>query len=81
MAVITTTIAVGKWSSRASLSYTPCNSGVNGKVYNPFGVEVGHPLSTHERRPYKIEENGTTTYIMYDDDSKGNVPIYRIQEA
>lgn len=82
MANYITTIAVGRWNDRANLSYQPVNNRINGKCYNAFGVEIyraGDPAET--RRPYKMEESGTTTYVMYDDDSANDVPIYRTTEV
>lgn len=80
---ITTTVALGIWDNRASLNYHPVNSRLeNGKRYNAFGVEIfqaGDPAET--RRPYKIEETGNVTYIMYDDDSGSEVPIFKMEEV
>ena len=81
MAVTTTTIAIGKWANRANLNFVPCNSRVNGKFYGAFGLELTNAMAVHERRPYRIDENGTTVYITYDDDTNGDVVIYRLQEA
>lgn len=82
MAVITTTAAIGKWENRKTLDYRPVNDRmVNNKRYNAFGVPIytaGDPAET--RRPYKIEENGGTTYVMYDDDSENDVVIFRSVE-
>lgn len=76
----TTTIALGIWENRAQLPYLPVNSQLaNGARYNAFGVRIsraGDPAET--RRPYKIEELADgTSYVMYDDDSAGEVPIYK----
>lgn len=71
---VTTEIAFGKWNDRKSLDYIPCNSPLDGKFYGPYG-----DLDSFERRPYKIEENGGVSYVMYDEDSNGSV-IYRITE-
>lgn len=82
MSVITQTIALGKWENRAALDYRPVNAKLaNGRRYNAFGVPIavaGDPAET--RRPFKIEEDGATTYVMYDDDASGDVPIYRTVE-
>ncbi len=79
MSVITTMIAVGKWNNKENLNFVPVGERVNGVRYTAYGVpatSAGDPAA--ERRPYKIEDNGTDTYIMYDDDSRSDVPIYRI---
>lgn len=84
MPVITTTAAIGKWDNRENLDYRPVNQRMaNGRRYNAFGVPVssaGDPAET--RRPYKIEEAGNVTYVMYDDDAEpaGSI-IFRIEEA
>lgn len=82
MANYVTMIALGKWEDRATLSYVPVNEKLNGRRYNAFGVAIvnaGDPAEV--RRPYKIEEDGTTSYVMYDDDTKADVPIYKTVEA
>ena len=83
MATIITTLAVGKWDDRANLNYQPVNNQLsNGRRYNAFGVLIsraGDPAET--RRPYKVEEAGGTTYVMYDDDANGGVPIYKMVEV
>ena len=71
---ITTEIGYGKWNDRKSLDYIPCNSPLDGKFYGPYG-----DIDPFERRPYKIEEDGGVSYVMYDEDSNGAV-IYRITE-
>jgi hypothetical protein len=81
MSVTTTTIALGKWDNRANLDYKPCNNTLDdGNVYDAYGKRI--PYGGKTRRPYKIEQldNGTA-YIMYDDDSNGDVPIYKVVEA
>jgi hypothetical protein len=78
---LVTMIAVGKWDDRGNLDFVPCNERVNGKRYNAFGVQIsaaGDPAAV--RRPYKIEEVGTTTYVMYDDDTLTDVPIFKTTE-
>ena len=83
MSVIITTIALGKWENRANLNYAPVNNRLaNGQRYNAFGVQIsraGDPAET--RRPYKIEDNGGTVYVMYDDDSDGDAVIFKMEEA
>lgn len=82
MAQFVTMLAVGKWNDRANLAYVPVNEKINGRRYNAFGVAIsaaGDPAET--RRPYRMEEADSVSYIMYDDDSRVDVPIYRIQEV
>ena len=77
-----TMIAVGKWENRASLTYVPVNERVNGKRYNAFGVPISQAGDPAEvRRPYRMEEDGNTTYVCYDDDSRVDVPIYKTVEV
>jgi hypothetical protein len=79
MPVITQTIAVGKWADRKKLDYQPVNSRViNGSSFNAFGVANRASLDLClTRRPYKIDESESVTYVMYDDDSESEVAIYR----
>ena len=83
MATTITTVALGKWDDRANLNYAPCNNKLaNGRRYNAFGVPIsqaGDPAET--RRPYKVEEDGGTVYVMYDDDSNGDAVIFKMVEA
>lgn len=80
MAQYVTTVAVGKWNDRANLDYAPVNSKVNGVLYNAFGVRITSAGGTADtRRPYRMEESGNTTYVMYDDDAKGGVPIFKVE--
>jgi hypothetical protein len=83
MPVTTTTIALGRWENRTSLDYRPVNAILsNGRRYGPFGVPISQAGDTAEiRRPYRIDEQGSTTYIMYDDDQFGDVPVYRVVEG
>jgi hypothetical protein len=81
MSIYTTRIALGKWDQRESLEYFPANAKVNGQRYNAFGVPITHATEEVEiRRPYKIDEAEERTYIMYDDDSNGDVPIFSVSK-
>jgi hypothetical protein len=82
MARYVTLIAIGKWDNRATLTYVPVNEIINGKRYNAFGVAfnaAGDPRMI--RRPYRMEENGAETYVMYDTDEHTDVPIYKTVEV
>ena len=82
MPTTVTTIAVGKWENRKNLEYAPCNERVKGKRYNAFGVQISQAGDPAEvRRPYKMEEDGTTIYVMYDDDAFADVPIFKTEEV
>lgn len=83
MPITTQLIALGKWENRASLNYQPVNARLeNGRRYNAFGVPISQAGDPAEvRRPYKIEETGGTTYVMYDDDTAEDVPIFKSVEA
>lgn len=79
---LVTMIALGRWGARHILEFVPCNNRVNGKRYNAFGVQIvsaGDPAEV--RRPYRIEEDRGTTYVMYDDDTNGDVPIFKTSEV
>ena len=80
MATTVTTYALGKWQHRKELDYQSVNTPIAGKRYNAYGVEFGSEYASEVRKPYMIEEDGNTVYIMYDDDSKGSAVIYRMQE-
>ena len=83
MPEITQMVAVGKWAERATLDYKPVNARLsNGRRYGSFGVPISSPGDPAEiRRPYKIEDLGSVVYVMYDDDSYGDVPIFRALEV
>lgn len=83
MAQTVTTIALGTWDERTALPFIPVNSKFpNGARYNAFGVRIASAGDAAEtRRPYRIDETGSTTYVMYDDDSEGPVPIYKTEEV
>ena len=76
--MITTTLALGKFDDRENLDFKPVNESVNGAYYNAYGVKVNHPLANVTRRPYKIDTQGNTTYIIFDNDDKSDVCIYKI---
>ena len=80
MSTTINTIAIGRWENRAALDYKPVNSVMeDGKTYDARGVPVCcYPRNYTERRPFKIEENGDVAYVMYEDDTEKDVPIYRI---
>lgn len=77
-----TTVGLGRWEDRASLNYQPVNAQLaNGKRYGAFGVPISQAGDPAEvRRPYRIEEAGSVAYVMYDDDSFGDVPIFKTSE-
>ena len=82
MAQYITEIAVGRWANRANLNYVPCNEPIGGVRFNAFGVRIGQARDPGDtRRPYRMEEAGTTTYVMYDSDGSADVPIYRTREV
>ena len=82
MATTISKIAVGKWNDRTNLDYVPVNSVLpNGVRYNAFGVPSTSAVDPGlTRRPYKIEEAGSVTYIMYDDDTNSDVAIFKTEE-
>ena len=74
-------IAMGTWAERKALHYVPVNSEIEGKRFGAYGLSLTSNWDVAAvRRPFRMEE-GESAYIMYDDDSAGPVPIYRIQEV
>lgn len=83
MSVTIQMVALGRWENRANLNYVPVNSALpNGARYNAFGISSRSATDPGlTRRPYKIEEAEGVSYIMYDDDAKGDVAIFKVAEA
>ena len=71
------------WANRASATYVPIDQPINGVVIDAYG-RVRPELQQQAalaRRPYKMESGDTVSYVMYDSDANGAVPIIRITEA
>ena len=82
MSTRTVTWTVDTWENRASAAYTPVNTHINNVVIDAYGRRSDSPTfgRCSPRRPYKTEETDEATYLMYDDDTNGAVPIIRITE-
>lgn len=78
--MITQLLAIGKFDNRETLNYQPVNEPINGACYNAFGVKINHPYANAERRPFKVDAQGSVTYIMFDNDANADVCIYKIVE-
>lgn len=81
MATQITEWALARWEDRTTASFVPVNSHIDNRVIDAYGrlngsVDYGWNIP---RRPYKLE-SGSTSYVMYDSDAEGPVPIIRISE-
>ena len=75
--------AFSTWDNRESATYVAIDQPINGVVIDAFGrvrPELNQQASL-QRRPYKMETGDTVSYVMYDSDANGAVPIIRITEA
>ena len=82
MATRITTWTIAHWSERTTAAFVPVNSHIDNVVIDAYGrrSDRAHYLEAIPRRPCKAEESGGTSYVMYDDDSSGPVPIIKIVE-
>ena len=81
MATQITEWALARWEDRTTASYTPANNHIDNRVIDADGrrngtADYGRNIP---RRPYKLEI-GSPSYVMYDSDAEGPVPIIRISE-
>lgn len=78
--------ALTTWEGKSSenVVWTPIGNAIDNIVIDGFGRKSGTNFygSDAPRRPYKTEtdEEAGTTYVMYDDDTEGAVPVIRITE-
>jgi hypothetical protein len=78
-----TKMALGRWDEKYILDYRPVNERQkDGKFYGPYGLPIN--LDNSPRRPFKIFKTfdlyeNEYTYIMYDDDTNGDVAIYYVE--
>lgn len=74
---------LAKWADRASASYVGIDRNINNITIDAYGRKSGTAdyKSCCPRRPVKTEAGETATYVMYDDDTAGPVPIIRISEV
>jgi len=71
------------WSGKGDAAdWTPIGRAINNTVIDAYGRLYGtnHYGSCVPRRPYKTDTASGVTYIMYDDDTAGAVPVIRITE-
>lgn len=70
------------WQNKETAIYVPICQSINEKIIDSYGryVENSSYSSPAPRRPYKMDIVDGTTYIMYDDDTAGAVPVIRIIE-
>lgn len=81
--MITQTWAMTTWANRASATYVNIDKPIGNRYIDAFG-RLRPDLSQQNslpRRPYKMEEGDSVSYVMYDSDDKGNVPVIKITEA
>ena len=82
MATKTTTWTIAQWSERTTAEFRPVNTHIGNVVIDAYGrrSDQANYLEAIPRRPYKVEEGDTASYVMYEDDTAGPVPIIRIVE-
>ena len=73
--------AMTTWAKRGSATYKKITEPIDGRYIDAYGRLSGTAdyNSGIPRRTLR-SANGTPAYAMYDDDSKGNVPVIRITE-
>ena len=78
----TTTWTIATWENRESATYVGIDQHIGNIVIDAYGrrSDQTHYLEPIPRRPLKVEEGDTVSYVMYEDDSAGPVPIIRITE-
>lgn len=83
MSTKTTTWTIAQWSERTTAQFVPANTHINNVNIDAYGRRSGQAnyLEAIPRRPYKVEEGNGTSFIMYEDDTAGPVPIIKIVEA
>lgn len=75
--------ALTTWANKASATYVPINKSINNRFIDAYGrlqSDLNPIIENRPRRPYKMDD-GSPSYVMYDDDANGSVPVIRITEA
>lgn len=82
MSTKTTAWTIAQWSERTTAQFVPVNTHINNVVIDAYGrrSDQAHYLEASPRRPFKVEEGETVSYVMYEDDTAGPVPIIKITE-
>ena len=81
--MITQQWAMTTWANKASATYVNVDKPINNRYIDAFGRLRPDILrdASLPRRPVKMEEGESVSYVMYDSDDNGNVPVIKITEA
>lgn len=80
--------AITTWEEKSGsgIEWNPIGEAISGIMIDAYGrqyraINYVNAMPT-QRRPYKTETDETTgiTYVMYDSDANGAVPVIRITE-
>ena len=82
MSIVKQEWAICHWQDKETAIYVPICQPINEKIIDAYGRYVYNPSysSPTPRRPYKTDTADGVTYVMYDDDAAGAVPVIRITE-
>ena len=75
--------AMTTWAEKGdAVNWAPVGRAINNTVIDAYGRLYGTNYygSSVPRRPYKTDTADGVTYIMYDDDTEGAVPVIRLTE-
>lgn len=79
--------AITTWAAKSGsgIVWNPVGEAISGVIIDAYGRQYradSYVDSTVPRRPYKMEADDSTgiTYLMYDTDTNGAVPVIRITE-
>ena len=78
----TTEWTLSTWADRATATYVGIDQSIGGVKIDAFGRRSDKACYQDPipRRALKVEEGDTVSYVMYDDDSAGAVPVIKITE-
>jgi len=83
MSTTVTSWTIAVWNDREAAEYRPIDRHIDNVVIDAYGRRSGTCgyLSGIPRRPVRMESNEMgPSYVMYDSDEAGPVPIIRISE-
>lgn len=72
------------WAEKGNATgWAPIGNAIDNVVIDAYGRKSGSNQygSSIPRRPYKTDTADGVTYVMYDDDTGGAVPVIRITEV
>jgi len=78
----TTEWTIATWATRESATYVGIDKHIGNVVIDAYGrrSDQANYLAPIPRRPFKVEEGETVSYVMFEDDAAGPRPIIRITE-